>query len=156
MSKHKKIPPSSLQPSSSLKSNEGSARFAIAASHFSGPIPPPEMLRKYEEICPGSADRIIAMAENQSRHRQDLESKVVTSNCSNERLGMIFGFIVCVLAISVGAYLILHGKNTSGLVAIITAIAGPAGVFIWGKSRQKRELEHRRKGMTAAATDTQA
>lgn len=47
---------------------------------FSGPIPHPRILKGYEEILPGSADRILTMAENQSKHRQAIEAEVVHSN----------------------------------------------------------------------------
>ncbi len=33
------------------------------AQHYSGPIPPASEFAKYEHVLPGSADRIIAMAE---------------------------------------------------------------------------------------------
>jgi len=42
-------------------------------SSFSGPIPPPQFLEKYNEIVPGSAEIIINMAKDQSEHRQSLE-----------------------------------------------------------------------------------
>ena len=42
---------------------------------FAGPIPPPPVMKQYEEILPGSADRILKMAENQSEHRQWMEKK---------------------------------------------------------------------------------
>ena len=41
----------------------------------SGPIPPPSMMEQYEGTLPGSADRILKMAENQSEHRQSLEKQ---------------------------------------------------------------------------------
>ena len=37
----------------------------VIRSEFSGPIPPPSIIKGYEEILPGSADRILAMAEKQ-------------------------------------------------------------------------------------------
>ena len=43
---------------------------------FSGPIPPPNIIEGYEKIVPGSADRIISMAERQSEHRQKMEQKM--------------------------------------------------------------------------------
>lgn len=43
----------------------------------SGPIPSPEVFREYEDILPGSADRILAMAELQQAHRHSLESDVI-------------------------------------------------------------------------------
>ena len=153
MSKHRKnLPPfAQLVP----KPAQTLAQFAITAQHFSGPIPPPEMMRKYEELLPGFANRIMSMAEGQSTHRQTLEAKVVSSNCANERIGMVFGFVICVLAISTGAFLVLHGKSASGLASILTALAAPLAVFIYGKSRQQRELQARQQGIIEAARNTQ-
>ena len=45
---------------------------------FLGPLPPPEILAQYEQILPGSAERIMVMAENQAEHRQSLEETVKT------------------------------------------------------------------------------
>nr|DAR22085.1 MAG TPA: putative membrane protein [Caudoviricetes sp.] len=58
-----------------LKSEELKSVVAeiMVQQHFSGPIPPPEILSGYEQIHPGFADRIISMAEKQSAHRQGLE-----------------------------------------------------------------------------------
>lgn len=40
------------------------ALMVIRSEVFSGPIPPPEALARYEEIQSGAADRIIKMAKN--------------------------------------------------------------------------------------------
>jgi uncharacterized membrane protein len=44
---------------------------------FSGPIPPPTLLAEYNKVVPNAAERILAMAEKQSEHRQFLEKKVI-------------------------------------------------------------------------------
>ena len=36
----------------------------VIQGEFSGPIPPPSIIEGYERVLPGSADRIITMAEN--------------------------------------------------------------------------------------------
>lgn len=41
----------------------------VIQSEFSGPIPPPSIIKGYEDILPGTAERIVAMAENQAKHR---------------------------------------------------------------------------------------
>ena len=112
------------------------------------------MLRKYEEVIPGSADRIISMAERQGEHRQGLELRVVSSNITNEKIGMIFGFIICLVAISGGIYAIIQGKSAAGLVAIITPLVALAGVFVYGKSRQLKDLDQRRQAVIDAASRT--
>ena len=50
-------------------------------------------------------------------------------------------------AILGGIWLISIGKETTGLVAIVTAIASLVGVFVYGKSEQKKELEKKSQAM---------
>ncbi len=131
------------------------AQFAITAQQFSGPIPPPELLRKYEELIPGAADRIMSMAERQGSHRQTLESQVINSNIANERLGKILGFIICVLAISGGIYAVVLGKSAMGIAAIVAPLGALVAVFIYGKSEQKKNLKGRQQAIIEAAKNVQ-
>jgi len=61
------------------------------AESFSGPLPPPVVLKQYDEIVPGAAERILSMAESQSQHRQQLERSVIESDIKNSRLGLHYG-----------------------------------------------------------------
>ena len=82
------------------------------------------------------------MAEQQSRHRQSIETKVIDSNAFVQKLGPCLGFIVAMTAVIGGIVLVLKGKDGYGLAAILTPLAGLAGVFIYGKQQQKnRECE---------------
>jgi hypothetical protein len=44
---------------------EAVGRFVSITEGFSGPIPPPRLLGQYEKLLPGSADRILRMAETE-------------------------------------------------------------------------------------------
>ena len=46
----------------------------IQAALFSGPLPPPGMYREYEEVLPGSANRLMELTEDQQKHRHKWES----------------------------------------------------------------------------------
>ncbi len=48
----------------------------ITAVHqsFSGPLPHPDLLRHYNEILPGVAERIFSMAEAEAEHQHAMES----------------------------------------------------------------------------------
>ena len=118
-----------------------------AAAHFSGPLPPPEILQKYNEILPGAADRIIRMAEDQSRHRQNLERTVIASNSFVQKLGPVLGFVIAMTAITGGIWLAANGKSRAGLTSIIGALAALVGVFVYGKRTQERELDEKEKAL---------
>ncbi|MCK4395914.1 DUF2335 domain-containing protein [candidate division WOR-3 bacterium] len=121
--------------------------FALKRFFFSGPLPPPELFKKYEEILPGSAERILKMAENQSTHRQELEKRVVFSSTRNETLGVIFAFIIFMIAVGLGTLLIYNNKDVEGLVTIVFTVLGGIGVFIYGKKRQREELKSKRESI---------
>ncbi|MCA8037114.1 DUF2335 domain-containing protein [Burkholderia arboris] len=77
-----------------------------------GPLPSPEVLRDYDLMIPGSAERIIQMAERQAEHRQELELTSLNADIEardnqlaaeqarvsgiiwNERIGQILGWTV--------------------------------------------------------------
>ncbi len=104
------------------------------------------MLSKYNEIIPNGAERIMAMAEKQQVHRQGLESHVVRSNTSNQRLGVVLGFILAMSVAAGGFWLIHEGKSGSGIAAVIASIGTPAGIFIWGRVKQEQERREKLNG----------
>lgn len=112
---------------------------------FSGPIPPPEDLEKYNAIIPNAAERILAMAEKQQDHRQVLEKRVVFANTRSQTHGLIAGFIVAMTVVSGGIWLIAHGKDGSGLAAVITALVALVGVFVYGRHKQNQDLRNKPK-----------
>ncbi|RTL48857.1 MAG: DUF2335 domain-containing protein [Sphingobacteriales bacterium] len=61
-------------------------------SSFSGPIPPPEILKGYNEVVKNGGERIVAMAEKQSNHRMQLDDYVIREELKQSRMGQIFGF----------------------------------------------------------------
>ena len=57
---------------------------------YSGPIPPPDILAKYEQLSAGLADRIVQMAETEGNHRRGLENLAMQSQIEHlikKRLG---------------------------------------------------------------------
>lgn len=126
-------------------------RVSASISAFQGPLPPPEMLERYNQIVPNGADRIVALAESQLRHRQRLESTVVDGNVTSQKRGQLFAFILGLVAIIGGIVLIGLDKNTQGLAAIITAFVALAGVFVYGRWEQERERERKRREAREAA-----
>lgn len=106
----------------------------VARASFSGPLPPPEILKGYESILPGLADRVVKMAENQSAHRQQLESRVIWFDGIRSSLGLVFGLIIALSGIVAGSYLVLHGNNITGLVSLITPLAVIVGAFVYQRN----------------------
>jgi len=48
-----------------VSSQQLSMTLAAFSASYAGPLPPAEQIRAYERVLPGSADRILSMAERQ-------------------------------------------------------------------------------------------
>jgi uncharacterized membrane protein len=119
--------------------HQTSSLLVSQSAQFSGPIPPPAVLEKYNEIIPNGAERIMAMAENQSAHREWLEKRVIDGDVASRTRGSWFAFILSLVAIVGGVYLIAQGKSASGLTTIIASLASLAAVFFYSKHEQSKE-----------------
>lgn len=101
---------------------------------FAGPIPHPRHLRDYEAICPGAADRLIAMAEAQQRHQVSTEEKLVAGEFSDRRLGLWLGAATFALLIGGAIYCGWHDKTAVAIALVSAATIGGVGLFVNGRS----------------------
>lgn len=106
---------------------------------YSGPLPHPDVLTKYNDAVSDGAERILKMAEAQSAHRIKQEHRVIGSNIRAQTLGVVFAFILGMTAVIGGVYMVMSGKDITGIVSILTGVIGLAGSFLIGKSKQNAE-----------------
>ncbi len=125
----------------------------MSLEHFSGPIPHPRIIREYEEVLPGSANRILQMAENQQSHRHKMESLVIGSDIVMERLGLIAALVISMAIVLGGIYLIGSGKDIAGFAMVILQVAGVAGVFLYNQRQKQAELKERQEEVEPPTAD---
>jgi len=97
------------------------------------------MLRDIDALVPGSAERSLALFEDQSRHRMVLEKRVVTWDIVQSVLGLIAATIIALAPIGGGVYIAASGYSVAGIAAIITALGALAGTFVYGTKSRKEE-----------------
>lgn len=106
---------------------------AVRAS-WCAPLPPPNALARYNDVLPGAAERILQMAERQQEQDHNaqmeaigIERTVVVSDARRAYLGLLAGFIIFLLVISGGIYLIASGYDWAGIVQLaLTCLAWSA------------------------------
>jgi uncharacterized membrane protein len=110
----------------------------IATRSYSGPLPVSSEFEKYESTLPGSANRILSMAEQEQQERfnyqkyQQRQLDIATSHIHQERLiGMILGALLCFILIIIGGYLTYKDHDTVGGIAIGSGISSVVGAFVY-------------------------
>jgi|UniRef100_A0A7V6DR12 uncharacterized membrane protein len=109
----------------------------------SGPLPPPELLENYERVVPGSAERILVMAENQSAHRQQLESRYLSAEIRNSLLGVIFALLLGITGPSLSGLCIYAGQGWPGAALGGAMLVSLVGTFIYGTKQRRIEREQK-------------
>ncbi len=121
--------------------------FSAQQISYSGPIPPPKFLREYDEIVPGAAERILAMAEAQTTHRIQIEKRAVESGITRANWGLVSGTVIGVLAIGLGGAAMLMGQPTAGFWFGVIGMTGLVGVFVTGRYMTGKEREQKNRDM---------
>ena len=109
-------------------------------SFFSGPVPPPENLAHYEQICPGAAERILLMAEAEQNHRIKTDNEILELEKLNSKRTYAFQtrgqWFALISLFSIGglgltAFLLDYPKE--GRDIVVTAMIGIIGLFLGRK-----------------------
>lgn len=118
-----------------LQRHKSDVALAISTtpSAFRGPLPPPSILRGYEDIVPGSAAKIIDWADSEREHRHRTETTIVHAETTRDLRGQILAAIVALTGFSVAGLALF--LDHAGVAALITAmdIGGMVAAFIYGR-----------------------
>lgn len=82
-------------------------------SAFVGPLPPPEILAKYENTFPGAAERIFQMAEDQALHRRSMEKESLKLAGRDSLLEIITSFIIASAGIAGGIFIVYLNPSSA-------------------------------------------
>ncbi|WOE40697.1 DUF2335 domain-containing protein [Acinetobacter chinensis] len=119
--------------------NGNDVSVAVEEAESYSPYPPPELVKAFEEIQPGLADRLMQIVENEqrishevARHQMIENSKINAANIENQKhnsllflLGLIFGVLIG-LGILCVAVFALH----KGYPWVATAAFSALGVIL--------------------------
>lgn len=108
---------------------------------YSGPIPPPEMLKQYDDIYPGLSKEIIDNSFSQTKHRHELEKTALPYEIKRMERGQIFGFIIAIIGIGAAVFLAYLGHDTVGGILGGSTVLGLVTVFVLGKRAKPKKRQ---------------
>ena len=98
----------------------------VQAASFKGPLPPPILFEHYDQVLPGSAERILQLTEKEQSHRQQWETSVLDAQKSDIRRGQWMGFGLGVCGIVAALVCAFLDRPYIGVASLATVIAGIA------------------------------
>lgn len=133
------LPHSSSFPPDLGKNVPRSAVQQTVSVEFSGPLPPPAVMERYEAILPGAAERLMQEAEKASAHERIMNEKALTAATREAFMGQIFAFGIGTIGIIASVIIAIKGSGIgSDIAAAILGggtLASMVTIFIKGRER---------------------
>ncbi len=111
-------------------------------NHFSGPIPPPDMLAQYERVVPGAAQIILQRAEYESTHRCNMEIAILHEQSAADirksievKRGQFLGISAVISVVLLAAYALRLGMENAAIGLGVADIAGLVYAFVKGRNK---------------------
>lgn len=111
---------------------------------YRGLLPHPRHLKEFEDICPGSADRIIRVFEKQADHRHLLESQHLKEGNRNARWGIIAQTTQGIAALAATAISALYTPPYVPIALFTLGLVYFAFIYCYGKKLQVDERRRQR------------
>jgi uncharacterized membrane protein len=102
------------------------AKFEMIRS----PLLPPRLLREYNDVVPGLAQKLVEWTETESEHRRGMEKKAFEETRKLQSRGQWIGGAVSIIGLCFAALIgYLSPTASSATVAVIIAIVSVGGPF---------------------------
>ena len=104
----------------------------VRAELHTGPLPPPEVVERYERLMPSAFDRILTMAENSQQAMIEDNGNMITILGHSVRAGtlfaqcgQVFGFVTVIIFFAILAYsMYLGNERMFGVILGAGALVG--------------------------------
>lgn len=140
------IPPEFIEYIPEEKREEIISRIVLQ-EQYSGPLAHPRIVAGYERHLPGSADRILAMAEEQLRHRVQMEDRGQQAAIERDKRAMNRGFVLALVLMLLSAFALYLGSDLVGFGFVATSVVSLAGVFLYSHRSTRQELREKREAL---------
>lgn len=118
---------------------EAAARLVSVVASFSGPMPPPNVLAAYDNLIPGSADRILSMAEREQAFRHKVTESAVAGSGESETSQRRYAFAVVVVMVAAALACVVMDAPQVAVVLGGGTLLGLVTVFLGGRYIEQRQ-----------------
>ena len=93
------------------------------ATRWSGSLPPPGVLREYDEIVPGAAAEIMAVFRKSATGRIDIADRLAKAEIETTRQGLNLAFHLTLLALAASIAFFALGNEVAGVAFLSLPVA---------------------------------
>ena len=120
-----------MQQKSAKSVQASSGNHAVSvASAFTGPLPSPEIIEKYELLVPGSAHGLFEDFHKNSDHSRNMESILVHGSVSKDSRSQWMAYTLVIGMTAAGVACAAFLSLSLGIAVIVSSMPVTVGAFL--------------------------
>ncbi|WP_047680435.1 MULTISPECIES: DUF2335 domain-containing protein [Xenorhabdus] len=110
-------------------------------SLFQGPLPPPDMLREYDSILPGMAERILELTEKEQQFRHETQKTALNAVIRKDTRGQWMACVLSIIILGIAVYFGIKGELSFAAKLITGNLIAIAAIFAIGRIFKSKDEE---------------
>jgi uncharacterized membrane protein len=110
----------------------------VVRETYSGPMPKPDHLEKYDQIVPGAARDILEEFKANGAHSRKIEYLAITGAVNNDKRGQWMAFVLLAMGFGLIAYLANINQASVAKIVAGTLLVAVIGGYLSNKFLGKR------------------
>ncbi|XKM13985.1 DUF2335 domain-containing protein [Orbaceae bacterium ac157xtp] len=107
---------------------------------YSGPLPHPDILKKYNEIDPNFAQIIFSHFKDEQTHRHSIDNKAIDGAIKSDKRAQWMAFSLSASVILLSFFCIYSDKEVAGAIGIIAGLGTLIAAYLKsGKNNDKKD-----------------
>jgi len=123
------------------EATDHSVKRVVAHQAFSGPIPHPDIFRKYGEIIPNAPERILKVFEDDSSHVRNIQFAALRAECQDNKRAHWMAWSLIFTGFLLVAFLGWLGKDWLAGIALGTTLTGTIAGFLQNKQSSQKQQD---------------
>lgn len=129
----------SNNPTAATSQKQGDIVAIGQSLSYEGPLPHPDLFKRYEETLPGAADRILKMAESEQNQRHQTNKELLAMYRDERKRGQYLGCFLSAGFALMGFILGYLGHEWLAGTIFIVSVISIAVVFVLNKEPENKD-----------------
>ena len=121
--------------------NAGADHTVVMHAQWTGPIPPPAVLKQYDEVASGLAERIVASMEREQEHRHGIDWELLNTHKTVYTRGQFIAASIALVCLVLGFVLGYQGHSAAAIAFVTGGLGQVVLAFLGSRDGQGKSPE---------------
>ena len=113
----------------------------IMHAQWTGPLPPPAVLKQYDEIATGLAERIVVSMEREQEHRHEMDRKLLVAYQAIYTRGQFLAAFIALTCLVLGFALGYQGQSAAAIAFVTGGLGQVVLAFLGSRERRPNDSD---------------